>query len=99
MGVKTREEQGQIGVKEDGKCRACTHVDRKQSREGCIETARSGKGEREPANRGTNNEDKTGDGGLPGLQMKTEGKSWTEKQRAERQRWKKLRRLNVAHIF
>lgn len=37
--------------------------------EGCIETARSGKGEQEPANRGTNNEDKTKDGGMPGLQM------------------------------
>ena len=46
-------------------------MDRKQSREGCIETARSGKGEWELANRGTNNEDKTRDGGLPGLQMKT----------------------------
>lgn len=44
-------------------------MDRKQSREGCIETVRSGKGEQEPANRGTNNEDKTKDGGMPGLQM------------------------------
>lgn len=59
-------------------------MDRKQSREGCIETARSGKGEQEPANRGTNNEDKTGGGGgLPGLQMKTGGKSWTEKYKGE----------------
>lgn len=42
-------------------------MDRKQSREGCIETARSGKGEWEAANRGPNNEDKARDGGLPGL--------------------------------
>ena len=42
---------------------------------------KSVKGEQELANRGYNNEDKTGDGGLPGLQMKTEGK--TEKQRGE----------------
>lgn len=33
-------------------------MDRKQSGEGCIETGRSGKGEQEPANRETNNEDK-----------------------------------------
>ncbi len=39
-----------------------------------MEAARSGKGEREPANRELNNEDKTRDGGLPGLQMKTKGK-------------------------
>lgn len=62
MGVKTRGEQGQIGVKEGGECSACTQVDRKQSGEGCIETARSWRGEREPTNRGTNNGDKTGDG-------------------------------------
>lgn len=83
MGVKTREEQGQIGVKEEGECRACTHVGRKQSREGCTETARSGRGEREPANRRPNNEDKTRDGGLPGLQMKTGGKSWSGMQKGE----------------
>lgn len=73
-GGKTSVEQGQSGVKEEWECRACTQVDRKQSRERYTETARSGKGEQEPANRGTNNEDKTWDGGLPGLQMKTEGK-------------------------
>lgn len=56
-------------------------MDGKPSREGCSETARSGKGEREPANRGTNNEDKTRDGGLPALQMKTNGKSWPERQK------------------
>lgn len=55
------------GRRKTGECRACTHVDRKQSREGCIETARSGKGEWEAANRGPNNEDKARDGGLPGL--------------------------------
>lgn len=75
MGGKSRVEQGQIGVKEECECRACTQVDRKQSREGYTETARSGNGEQEPANRGTNNEDKTTDGGMVGLQMKTEGKS------------------------
>lgn len=56
-------------------------MDRKKIREGCTETGRLVKGEQELANRGYNNEDKTGDGGLPGLQMKTEGK--TEKQRGE----------------
>lgn len=73
-GGKTSVVQGQSGVKEEWECKACTQVDRKQSRERYTETARSGKGEQEPANRGTNNEDKTWDGGLPGLQMKTEGK-------------------------
>lgn len=80
---KNREEQGQIGVKEGGECRACTQVDRKQSREGCIQTARSWKGEWEPANTGTNNEDKTRDGRMLGLQMKAGGKNWAGKQRGE----------------
>lgn len=41
------------------------------------------KGEREPANRGPNNDKGRGggEGGLPGLQMKTEAKRWTGRQR------------------
>lgn len=82
-GGEIREDQGQIGITEEWECRACTRVDRKQSREGYTETARSGKGEQEPANRGTNNEDKTRDGKQPGLLMKTDKTSRIEKPKGE----------------
>lgn len=99
MGVITREEQGQIAVEEGRECRTCTRVDRKQSAEGCIETARSWRGEREPANRGTNNEDKTRDGGVPGLQMTTGVKVLArEEGRRGRGRKKKRGDKKATHI-
>lgn len=58
-------------------------MDRKQSGDGCFETERSEKGEREPANRGTNNEDKTRDEGLSALQMKTAGKTGSRSRKTE----------------
>lgn len=42
-GGKTSVEQGQSGVKEEWECRACTQVDRKQSRERYTETASQGR--------------------------------------------------------
>lgn len=59
-------------------------MDRKQSGEGRSETARSAEGEH--ANRGSNNEDKTRDGGMPGLPMMTGG--LTEEQKGEEERTK-----------
>lgn len=43
MEVKTRKQQGQAGVKEDGECRACTACGQKAIRGGCNKTAGRGR--------------------------------------------------------